>query len=682
MMVTDSPTNKNQLQIAGLSSLVMLTAYLVASWYPDGRLWGLNLWAYFPSIVSLALFGGGALVVAAVWFYGYRRSRSDNDPETDINLTIFWAATAALTLLMTVLFYYLRARTHFLGDGYTVLSLLADPEPLIKTREYGAAMLHIWVKQLFGEGESAALAAFRSISIGCGFLFLMITALLSRRLFDSNHDRLLFLIGLASCGYMYNFFGYVENYSLLILTSLLYCLTGLLVALGRAPRWTLLPLLGFTVLSHVFGVVFLPSAIYLMLTGTAFGARAGRLSLRIKGLFAATMFVIGLLTFLHFYFDQFYFRYAVVPLIPDRFTVEGYHLFSVPHLLDMVNLALLLAPALPIMIALAFAMPLKSIFRRSEYRYLAILVLSCWAAMFIFDPKLGMPRDWDLSSFAGVPLALLSFYFILDSKVRPRQYVPITLLMVMLGLMMLFPRAVSQTNPDQSVRWLNNYAALDKTKNMYGRTLLKKYYDGRGDAVAAEQEYRRYVSDYPQVVLNREGIALKKEGKCAEAIEKYRQALNLHPTFVAAYANIGMCFGSLRQPDSAIAYLEIAAGMNPYNWRSWNNLATAHYTKGAYSRAVEYLMKARKYGPTELDPLVGLSQVYKRQNHLDHWFKTITELAARNDAPIQALTELAEYYVSRQQFQQATPLYRRAVAQGLDSTYLAHLRRDYPQLGL
>ena len=660
----------------------LLIVYLAASSFPQYRVWGLNLWAYYPASVPWALFGGGVLAVAALWLVGHRTNRLEEKDKQDISVSIFWATTAALTLLMTVLFYYLRTRTCFLGDGYTVLSMLADPEPMVKVRNYGAAMLHIWVKQILGEGEPAALAGFQSISIGCGLLFLLSTAFLSRRLFDNNRDRILLLIGLATCGYMYNFFGYVENYSLFILTSLLYCMTGLLVSLGRAPRWTLLPLLGLTLLSHIFGVMLIPSAVYLLIANTRISNRIASLAPRTKWLMAVVMSVIAVATFLHFYFNNYYFRFAIVPLLPDRFTVEGYHLFSIPHLLDIVNLALLLTPALPVVILLALDMPMKSISRRSEYRYLALLVLSCWAAVVIFDPKLGMPRDWDLFSFAGVPLSLLSFYLVLDKRTRPRSHAPIALMMTLMGLMVLFPRAVSQTNPDQSVQWFNNYAALDKAKNMYGRTLLRKYPKNLKGTAADEREYKRFVVDYPQFALNREGIALKQERKFEEAIAKFRQALDLHPAFAASYANMGTCFGGLHQPDSAIAYLEIATGMNPYNWRVWNNLATAYFTKGAYNRAEEYLLKARKIGPTEMEPMRGLVQVYKRKNDLANWFASLNELVARDDAPVLALTELAEYHLNNRQFLLAAPLYRRAVMQGLDSTYVAQLRQNYPQLGL
>ena len=670
------------LYITGLSCLVMLTAYLIASWYPEGRIWGLNLWAYFPPIVPLGLFGGSVLVVAFIWFYGHQNCQFNDDTSTDIKRSIFWVASATLTLLMTVLFYYLRARTHFLGDGYTVLALLSDPEPLVKTREYGAAMLHVFVKQLYGEGEPAALKSFQTISIGCGFLFLLSTAFLSRRLFDSNRVRVLFLIGLASCGYMYNFFGYVENYSLFILTSMIYCMTGLLVSLDRASRWILLPLLGLTILSHIFGVVFVPGTIYLLFANTRIGNRIASLAPRRKWLIAIALFVIGAATFLHFYFNYYYFRFAIAPLFQDRFTVEGYHLFSVPHLLDMVNLALLLVPALPLVIVLAFGVPLKNLLRRSEYRYLGILLLSCWGAMFIFDPKLGMPRDWDLFSFVGVPMALLAFYLVLDIKFRSRYHVPIALMMTLLGFAILFPRAVSQTNPNQSVVWFNNYAALDKTKNMYGRTLLKQYYDRRDDAVASEQQYRQYVTDYPEFVLNHEGLALRREEKLEEAIEKFHEAIDLHPTFVAPYANLGMCYLQLGQLDSAEVMLRIAVGMNPYNSIIYNTLGRTYFEQGDYPRAEEMLLRAHKLSPSKLEPLVGLVKLYEKIRDLDSWLRYLNELIVHEDAPFQALTELAEYHLNHRHFAQAAPLLKRAVALGLDSTYVAQLQKKYPQLGL
>ncbi len=667
---------------AAAAYFFLLIVYLAAASFPQYRVWGLNLWAYFPESVPWALFGGGVLVIVGLFLFRHRYREHEDETTRGMSGAVYWIVTGGLVATLTLLFYFWRARTHFLGDGYTVLALLADPEPLVKTREIGEAMLHIWVKQLFGRGEPAALNSFQSISIGAGVAYLVSLVMFARALFEQNRDRILFFLGLASCGYLYNFFGYVENYSAFVVMVSLYCLTGLLVARGRAPRWSVLPMVGLAVLFHIFGVALIPSAVYLLIADTRWCRRVGRWSTGTRWLLAAVLSAAMMAVFLHFYYNYFYFRFAIVPLLPDRFTVEGYHLFSLPHLIDFGNLLLLLVPSLPIALVLLFFSPLKELARQREYRYLLLVVASCCGAVFVFDPKLGMPRDWDLFSFVGPPLALACFYFVLDAKVRSRRYVAIALMMTVLGFLMLFPRAISQTSPDLSVTWFNNYTALDKTRNMYGRTLLKKFYDNRGDVKASEREYQRYVTDYPEFTLNRQGLALKKEGKCVEAIALFRKAIDLHPTFVASYANMGMCYGTLHQSDSAIAYLRIASGMNPYNWIVWNNLATAYYLKGDYSQAERCLLAAHKYGPDRLDPLVGLVQLYKRTNDLDNWLKYLNLLVARTDAPLIALTELAEYHLSHRRLAEASVLYRRAIPLGLDSAYLAVLRREFPQLGL
>jgi len=456
----------------GLVYIGLLIVHLLAAFYPEHRIWSLNLWGYYGASLPWILFGlGGVVLLGAALL---NRSGYLSDDAADLGDTLFWIIAGALAAATTLLFYLWRARTHFLGDGYTVLSLLADPEPLIKMRELGEAMAHIWVKELFGSGESAALKSFQTVSIAAGAAFLISVSLFARALFERNRDRLLFLAGLASCGFVYNFFGYVENYSLFAFAVTLFGLTGLLVARDRASRWVILPMAALAVLFHIFGVALIPAALYLLLAGTKLSDRLERWSFKTKLTVTVVLVAAAVAVFLYFYYSQFQFRFALVPLLPDRFTVEGYYLFSLPHLVDFGNLLLLMVPALPVAMALLFIRPTKKLRTLREYRFLALLLVSCCGAVFVFDPKLGMPRDWDLFSFVGPPLGLAAIYFVLDPRVRPRSYGAVVILVIALNLLVLFPRAISQTNPDLSVTWFNNYAALDKTKNMYGRTLFEK----------------------------------------------------------------------------------------------------------------------------------------------------------------------------------------------------------------
>ncbi|MCK4461803.1 MAG: hypothetical protein KAW46_08350, partial [candidate division Zixibacteria bacterium] len=131
-----------------------------------------------------------------------------------------------MTAASAVLFYFLRARTHFLGDGYTLLSSLAtDQATAMKIREYGESLLHIWLENLIGgDGQAAALLSYQIISIAAGLLFVIVTALFASKLFERTADRVLFLLGVCTGGYMLLFFGYVENYSLFVLSVLVYTL--------------------------------------------------------------------------------------------------------------------------------------------------------------------------------------------------------------------------------------------------------------------------------------------------------------------------------------------------------------------------------------------------------------------------------------------------------------------------
>ena len=51
---------------------------------------------------------------------------------------------------------------------------------------------------------------------------------------------------------------------------------------------------------------------------------------------------------------------------------------------------------------------------------MAIMLVCCLGAVFVLDPKLGMPRDWDLFSFAGVPFVVLCYCLLFMTK-RPMQ---------------------------------------------------------------------------------------------------------------------------------------------------------------------------------------------------------------------------------------------------------------------
>ena len=163
--------------LAGAYLLMLLVLWL-GSYYPEGRVWGFNWWAYYPSWFPSCMLGLGVLIGGGVLQANFKRSLygsglSERDSEkVSANSTRYYAFTGVMIILYTPLFVILRARTHFLGDGYGLLSLLGNDSPIMsQVREMGESLLHIWMKQVFSiEGQEGALLSYQVLSIASGVI--------------------------------------------------------------------------------------------------------------------------------------------------------------------------------------------------------------------------------------------------------------------------------------------------------------------------------------------------------------------------------------------------------------------------------------------------------------------------------------------------------------------------------
>ncbi len=660
----------------------VLVAFFGASFFPEYRIWGVNWWAYFPDYVPFVLFAIGA-VAPIVMRLVLRRGESDVGElgASADSSSKYFIIVGGLTVLYALAFYLLRAKTHFLGDGYTALSSLASDNPLVKPRGLGESLVHIWVKSAIGgDAEAAALLSFQAISISAGVLFLVAVALVSKWLFERTIDRVLFWLGLASGGYMLLFFGYVENYSLFVLSVGVYSLMGLLVVKRKINRWLILPVLGLAVFFHTMGVTLIPSAVYLLVANSKLGNTLAGLNNKTKLLMGAITVVIFVSLFYYFYSTDYFFRFAFMPLFENRFTVEGYTLFSSKHLLDYFNLLILLLPGLPLVVVTLFFLPLRKIFKQRAYRYLLILLVSTLGAVFIFDPKLGMPRDWDLFSFCGVPLMILSYYIILDNRRLIRPCTIVSTLAVLLGFLSLFPRAASQVVPEISVAHFKNYSELDRIKSRTSRLILIDFYREAGDEEKAQLEREQWRVDFPEKRLVDSAVVLIKTGHPLEAVPLLRQVLKINPLYADAWLNLGTCYMYLQDYDLAINCLIIANGLNPYNAQFLNDLGTAYLYMANYQRAEKALKQSVSFDTTLFQAIFNLVQLYALQNAEDKYHQYFLKLVSRSEASAELLKALGDSFLRRKDYKRAAEAYRVAAQKGLDSSYLEKLIEKYPQL--
>ncbi|MFH1373405.1 MAG: tetratricopeptide repeat protein [bacterium] len=672
---------KRRLFPFGLYYVVLLT-YLCGAFFPEIRIWGFNWWAYYPDGIQWGLFGIGAVAPAFALVTRWSRQYEADERKAASRGHAFGIFAISAPLLFGALFYILRVKTHFLGDGYTLLtSLAADHATALKVREIGESLAHIWLKDILpGSDIGSALLSYQIISILSGFVFVAATVIISTRLFPISTPRVLFVLGVCSGGYMLLYFGYVENYSLFLTAVGVYTMVGILAAESRVATWLILIPVAAAIFFHIFGVVLLPSAAYLILSSTRVGGKWRRSFRRTKALIVGLACVLLAVIFYHYYTTSYFFRFALVPVVSDKFTIEGYTLFSSKHLLDYLNLNLLLLPGLPIMASAAWLLWHKSLVREFWFKFSAILVLSVLGAVFVFDPRLGMPRDWDLFAFSGVPIGVASYYLLLSRSDKTRLRRDAVILSITLGALSLFPRVYAQNVPETAVQHVLNYKKLDSAKCRNAQWLLKEYYALTGDHWIEQIRQTHWKGTYEQDRLLLVGIDAMNEGNFSAAVSAFDRACKIDPSFWNAWVSLGGCYYELGLFDKALSALDIAEGYNPHSAGMLSNRAGAYTRLGKYGQAEDGFRRALEIDTSSIGPYVGLIRLYRITKQEALYRQYLMRATNRLDVPPMWLKELGDYMVSKGDFSAAADGYRRAMEKGLDSSYVRETAELYPQL--
>jgi len=655
-----------------------LLIFVVAALLGEPHLWGVNWYGFLPrySLVLIA-------VVGVVAFYVARRFAvsppKDNESEPASNRSYY--VTALLIIAVFAVSYLLfRTRTHFLGDGYQVLAKLDSGEGVIKPWNVAVHLLLKYLMALMAGATDAALKTFRVISVGSGVLALVFTVVAARYLRDGLADRLLFLLGIATGGFTLLYFGYVEYYPLFATAVLTFLLSGLMVLDGALNRWWALPPLLLAGLCHPYSVALVPAALYLFLRDTAVGRRLGRYrtSTRVG---IGTALAVALVAVLYLSAQSsYFFRFAILPVVTDRFTLDGYTMFSLRHLSDLINLLFVLVPSLVLLLVAVLSRSFRSVRNRPSYRFLFLAGLTALALVFVFDPKLGMPRDWDLFSFAGLPPLLLTFYLLTDRRFSFSERRGAAVMAIALGLMLLFPRVATQVQPERSIALFDSYSALDPLRNESGRVVLIKYLHDRGQIEEAERRSADNETGILHKTLSRQGADALQQRNYGQALTLLRRTTVLAPNWWGAWGNLGFCYLQLRQLDSAETALRIADGLNPFSPLIYNYLALLYLARGDYDKSENYCRGALRINPEDPNARGTLLRVYQETGRLEEYRNLANTMVEEESAPPGLVMMVAGERLRAGDVSEAVRLYRRALALGVDTAQVRQIEQDHPGL--
>ncbi|HWW00180.1 MAG TPA: tetratricopeptide repeat protein [Candidatus Acidoferrum sp.] len=159
----------------------------------------------------------------------------------------------------------------------------------------------------------------------------------------------------------------------------------------------------------------------------------------------------------------------------------------------------------------------------------------------------------------------------------------------------LFRHALAVTGPNTTAYWhLGDYAFVEQAT-------LEEAVDNYRQALKLDPSF----PDAHFQLAN----ALFKQGAGEEAIREYQEALRCRPVWARAHNNFGFVLERMGRLDEAIAHLQEAVRLDPASAEAQSNLGRALYRKGALEESINHLQRAIGLNPgvAEIHDTLGIA---------------------------------------------------------------------------
>jgi tetratricopeptide (TPR) repeat protein len=527
-----------------------------------------------------------------------------------------------VSLLLLSLFWILRERVYLLGDGYLNSEFIALPSMEGKlVAEPLTAFIYrfFYQKVLLPFGLTNPTSSFIVLSCAAGIVFLFLLKQLSNSLLKAPLERLLLVMFVFSAGTSQLFFGYVENYSLLIVGLLMYILVSTRYLEGKGHWLITGSVAGILFTLHFGTIVFLPTlfASYL---------RSKKIYIILLQLLAASV-TVGLVFVLigypfHILVDTFLQKMSLsgshtLPMAELSNEWQRYTIFSVEHFVDIINQQMLVAPFALFMIGIGVTVFWPQI-RWREPKLVFVLACSLLSLFFlcVVNCEIGASRDWDMQASYALPLLILGAFLWL--RYGQKRKVLLAGFVAYAGISLLHTALFVLVNADGQKAAARFELLIDD--RLWSRNsiimgvgdLLKRYYVPKGEFLKAAEKGEEFAARFPNDAYIQKlagDIYYENLNQESRAEVFYVKAVNLSYERTSAYfrdawVRLGNIYSKKEQTDSAIKAYDNAITANPRVWDSYFNLGRLYLKRKQYIEASKSFEKV-----IGLDP--SIAQAYK-----------------------------------------------------------------------
>lgn len=602
-----------------LAAALLAAAAALFAFRPSALVWALSFGADLTPEARVLWIGFGVLVFLPPLLL--LASRGENRWLPRIRPGGRWTS-ALLGGVALLLFFLLRSRNHFLGDGWLITTFIEREGVPMETRP---GMGTLWLQRIgwlalrrFGLDVESYLVLFACL-VGALYVLLLVrwARIAEGPDFQGSPPgaRLLLAAVPLTAGFMQIYFGYVENYSLVHLFLLLYLIEGVRVLRSGGPPWAAFFLFSLAAAAHWGASVFFPSLLVLFL-------RKGPRSSPVRFLPEAALLLLFLLPPT---LAQLHRLWAPVPWY--RFT-DGtpYGIFSVEYSRQCLNFALLLVPGALLLFLVPPSRGGDGHSGDGTLRFLRTAALAGIAFALVMRPFLG-PRDWDLFSFFAPPVALWAAYRA-RRRLPPRKVLPAALFAAGIGLFFLAPWVLGNRDPVAGARRVVRMIEEDPNHYRGQRPLasaLAWVMVERGVGEVGFELLRHAVVKRPDdaVAQANLGILHFQREEYEEARPHLAAAVRTAPELAQPIFYLGATEFMLQRTDLGENAFREYLLRNPRNPSAESYLGRTLMWRGEWEEALEHLSAAHESLPKEADlnywiarTLVELGRVEEARGHL------------------------------------------------------------------
>jgi Flp pilus assembly protein TadD len=600
---------------AGLPLLLILPLLFLAAgrFLPGPQAWGFNQLAYLPGWVFGAWLAG-ALLLGTLLLPSVRRVVCDRLAGS-LPRFLFdrpWVPWV-LAALAGGLFFLLRERSFFMGDGYLVGELVDRGLPFraFDSLDY---LLHFQIYKRFSQGgvRFSSFDLYQAGAILAGMLAVATWLRLAGRLSWEPWRKAAAVALLFFCGPAVLFYGYVESYTFLYFFLTAFLLSGLLVLDGRAPLWLAATFFGLGLAFHLTALFTAPAL--LVLLWRAPGRPLGRRAVEALGP-PAVLFLAAALLHIAEGYNAYWFRREFIEgknaqsiWIP---LTGGHGLFSLYHWKDLFNLALITAPVC-LLVVLGAGRRLRLLAREPRFLFLLAQIVFVGFMSVAVDRKLGGARDWDLLSAHSAGLILLAALLLPGSVPGGAFDAPAG------ALAAPAPRGRGKGRPRGRE---GSGETADASGRAGGARGSRNYLDRPHPAVPLALGVAFLVAT-PWVVL------LHWESR---SISRFADIIGDFPDFPRGYAyeEVGKYYRKAGDLDRALPLYQKAVATNPSHARIRILLGSIYFSRENYDAAEEQYQTALRLDPSNYMAVEMLGQVGMKRGRFDDawtWYQKLVEL--------------------------------------------------------